>query len=262
VELFLKTQVVKTGGFQYDVTLNGAYNKNIAKKVPTPVFYGSSSYATEPRNGYDIGNLWSVKSAGLNSQGDPQIYDANGNITSVLDSATVLGSISYSGVTRAPWTGGLIHDLRYKQFFSRVTFTFNLGHVMRTYIPNLGNNNENSVLIKDRWRKPGDEQFTDVAKLSNTALNTNYRAFVIQNGTNSVMSADNARIQEIMLGYNISSSLLKKFGLSSFSIALTAQNVAVWARNKYHLDPSIVDVSGRVGMPLPKQYSCNINVSF
>lgn len=260
VELFLKSRIVKLNDFEYNATINGAYNVNIANKVPPLFRTASDSYTRDLREGYDISNLWSVPSAPLNNQGNPQIYDAQGNLTSTLDSATVLSALVYSGVTRAPWTGGFIHDLQYKAFFARAAFTFNFGAVMRSYIPSPGLTAESNVLIKDRWRQPGDENFTIVPKISND--NNAYRSFVVQNGTNSIQSADNIRFQEIMIGCNLPSKMISKLGLSSCSIAFQAQNVAVWSNNSLHTDPNIISSSGRINMPIPRQYSCNINVSF
>ncbi|PAW92332.1 hypothetical protein CKK33_02015 [Mucilaginibacter sp. MD40] len=264
VEAFFKVRVIKTPVFSYEVTLNGAYNLNIAKNVPDPVFYGSVDYTTMYRNGYDVSSLWSVRSAGLNNQGDPQIYNKDGQVTAKLDSSTIAKSVVYSGKTRAPWTGGFIHDIRYKSLFARTSLVFNLGHVMRTYIPYPSSNtNENSILITDRWQKPGDERYTDVPRIDiNNASNTSFRAFVVQNGTNSIVSADNVRLQEVMIGCYLPPSMLKHIGMSACTIALTAQNLYVWTRNPYHVDPITVDAAGRIGLPIPKQYSLNINVSF
>ena len=262
VEFFFKTRLIKSSNFEYSVTLNGAYNVNIADQVPVTAFTGTDSYANAYREGYDITNLWSVKSAGLNSEGNPQIYDANGHITSTLDSATVVNAMVYSGVTRAPWTGGLIQEASYKSFFVRASLTFNLGHVMRTYIPYLTTSgSETSALITDRWRNPGDEAFTNVPKITNDLGNT-YRSYVTRMGTNSIVSADNIRFQELMIGCNVSPALLKKWGLGALTIALQAQNLAVWTNNSLHVDPATVSGSGKVGMPIAKQYSCNISVSF
>lgn len=260
VEFFFKTRVIKTTDFEYTITLNGAYNRNIAAEVPLIPFTGASNFATAYREGYDVSNIWSVKSAGLNNTGDPQIYDAKGNKTAKLDSATIAGSLVYSGVTRAPWTGGLIQEFNYKNFFARTSFTFNLGHVMRTYIPYLSTNNQTSALIADRWRKPGDEAFTDIPAIAVAA--STYRAFVTQNGTNSIVSADNIRFQELMVGCSLPPSLLKKLRISAVTIALQAQNLALWTKNKLHVDPTTVSADGRIGMPIPTQYSCNLTVSF
>jgi hypothetical protein len=261
IEFFLKTDIIKNEKFGYNIIINGAYNKNIAETVPKTNFTPSSAYTRATREGYDISNLWSVNWAGLNSQGDPQIYDGSGNITATLDSISVASSLVYSGVTKAPWTGGFIQEGRLGSFFARAGITFNLGHVMRTFRPVLGNNQEQSELIDQRWRIPGDELITDIPRLEKSD-GTSFRSFVSTNGTNSIVTADNIRFQELMLGYNLPLSNCKKLGLNAFTITIQAQNIAVWTRNKFHLDPTSIGSDGRVGLPLPRIYSCSINLGF
>lgn len=261
VEFYLKTGILNRPRFGYNIIFNGAYNQNLAKKVPTHQFTASSSYTTVYREGYDTSNLWSVDWAGLNETGDPQIYDRNGKKTAILDSATVADALVYSGMTKAPWTGGFIHELRYAQFFARAALTFNWGHVMRSYRPNLTDIRENNVLIAERWQKAGDEQHTDIPRISVDDANS-YRAFVYRNGTNTVVTADHIRLQEVMLGFSLPTPAAKRLGLSSLLFTIQAQNLAVWKRNKLGLDPTVVGSNGTIGLPSPRVYSCSINIGF
>ncbi|PWK69980.1 hypothetical protein LX99_04633 [Mucilaginibacter oryzae] len=165
------------------------------------------------------------------------------------------------GVTKAPWTGGLIQEVRVRQFFARVAMTFNFGTVMRDYRPYPGSDTETSALVADRWRKPGDELTTDIPRIATGGANT-YREFVTRYSSNSIMSADNVRLSEVMVGFNLPNQYLKRYGLGTFTMTLQVQNIAYWARNKYHLDPSVVSFDGRIGNPLPKIYSCNLSLNF
>jgi len=261
VEFFFNSVVYKTNNINYNITINGAHNTNIAREVPVTRFTASNEYTLAIREGYDVSNIWAPRWAGLNSSGDPQIYDNNGNVTSVLDSATISTSLVNQGVTKAPWTGGLIQELRFRQLFARVALTFNLGYVMRYYLPYPGNDSETSSLVAERWRKPGDENFTDVPKIGTSGLNS-FREFVTRYSSNSILPADNIRLQEVMLGFNLPNKYIKRYGLSSFTMTFQVQNLAFWARNKYHIDPSTVSVDGRIGTTLPRIYSCNLSVSF
>ncbi|MCX2495283.1 secretin and TonB N-terminal domain-containing protein [Pedobacter sp. PF22-3] len=259
IELFMSANLIKSNNFNYTITLNGAHNKNIAKNVPVTRFTATNSYTTVAREGYDISNIWAPKWAGLNSSGDPQMYDKNGNVTAKLDSTTVASALINQGVTKAPFTGGFIQEIRVKQFFARVALTFNLGYVMRYYRPYPGYDRENSSLIADRWRVPGDENWTDVPKIADVSP---YRDFVTRYSSNSILPADNIRLQEVMVGFSLPNSYLKKYGLSYFVMTFQVQNLAYWAKNKYNIDPATVSQDGRIGSPLAKIYSCNISVNF
>ncbi|HEX8021375.1 hypothetical protein, partial [Mucilaginibacter sp.] len=261
VEFFFNVAVIKTPDFGYSVTINGARNSNIARNVPVTPFTATSDYPFAYRNGYDISNVWGPRWAGLNAEGDPQIYDKDGKITSVLDSATIAAAMKKQGVTKAPWTGGLIQEVRLHQFFARVAMTFNFGAVMRDYIPYPGSDTETSSLVANRWRKPGDELTTDIPRITTGGANT-YREFVTRYSSNSIMSADNVRLSEVMVGFNLANQYLKKYGLGTFTMTFQVQNITYWAKNKYHLDPSTVAFDGRIGNPLPKIYSCNLSVNF
>ncbi|EHQ25227.1 Secretin/TonB short domain-containing protein [Mucilaginibacter paludis DSM 18603] len=261
VEFFMNAGLIKNSNFSYSITLNGARNSNIAKSVPVTKFTATREYTVAVRDGYDISNIWAPKWAGLNSSGDPQIYDKNGKITSTLDSATIAGALVKQGVTKAPWTGGFIQEFRVHQFFSRVALTFNLGYVMRYYLPYPGSDTETSSLVANRWQKPGDEKFTDVPKISVSGTNS-YREFVTRYSSNSILPADNIRLQEVMVGFNVPNRYVQRYGLSYLVMTFQVQNLAYWAKNKYHIDPATVAVDGRIGNPLPRIYSCNLSVNF
>jgi len=261
VEFFFNVAVIKNKKFGYNIVLNGARNTNTATNVPVTAFTGTSNFETAVRNGYDVSSIFAPKWAGLNSSGDPQIYDKNGKITSTLDSATIAGAMVKQGVTKAPWTGGIIQELRAGQFFSRVAVTFNLGYVMRYYLPYPGSDSENSSLVADRWQKAGDEAFTDVPKISASGGNT-YREFVTRYSSNSILPADNIRLQEVMVGFNVPAKYLEKYKLSSFVMTFQVSNLAYWAKNKYGIDPATISTDGRIGMPTSRTYSCNISMNF
>ncbi|BAV07542.1 TonB-dependent Receptor Plug Domain [Filimonas lacunae] len=259
VEFFLKTSVVKTQKVSYSITLNGAYNVNIAKSVPRTGFTGTNQYATAYRDGYSTSNIWAYKWAGLDNQGNPQIYNTKGEKTTALDSATLTSSLTYAGVLKAPWNGGLIQEVTLGQFFARAALTFSWGAVMKRYIPTSSGTLVNSALIRNRWKKPGDELYTDVPAMSANGEGT-YRAFVANNSTNSITSADYVRLQEIMAGWRVPQKMIQHLKLNSVMLTVQMQNVAVWVKNKYKLDPAVVGSNGIIGLPIPKQYSCSLMI--
>lgn len=73
-------------------------------------------------------------------------------------------------------SGGLSADFRYKRFSLSSTFAFNLGHKVRLnnlYVANqtLPYPQQNmSTEYVNRWRKPGDEDRTNIPRLSDDAL--------------------------------------------------------------------------------------------
>jgi hypothetical protein len=259
LEFFLKSEFVKKTKFSYTVTLNGAYNVNVARTVPTAGFTASDAYATAYRDGYSTSNLWAFKWAGLDNKGNPQIYNKEGKITSVLDSATLASAMTYAGVLRAPWNGGLIQELTWGSFFGRAALTFSWGAVMKTFMPTPSTELVNSSLIRYRWKQAGDELHTDIPAMSTDGASS-FRGFVTNNSTNSVMSANMIRLQEVMIGWRFPQRFIKRLKMNNMMVTLQGQNLAMWTQNKYHLDPTVVSSNGVVGMPIPRQYSCSVMV--
>ncbi|MBN9384931.1 MAG: TonB-dependent receptor plug domain-containing protein [Chitinophagaceae bacterium] len=263
IELFLTIKAVQGRQFSYTVTLNGAYNENIAQLVPTTYFSQTSTYMTALRNGYSTANIWSYRWAGLDTHGNPQIYDTKGQKTARPDSLTLATTPVYSGVTRAPYTGGLIQDWTLGNFFAHATIVFSLGHVMREYIPSSSGSLDNSQLIRYRWRSPGDETHTDIAAMSSARGSGSTRTFIIQNATNSIMPADNIRLQDVQIGWKSPQDMFPKSSfIKDLTLSLQGVNLAVWTRNKLHVDPGIVSSDGHIGSPIPRQYSFTINANF
>jgi hypothetical protein len=120
-------------------------------------------------------------------------------------------------------------------------------------------NIERDVSLSARWRNLGDELHTDVAAISQLDAT---RAMVIQNSSNSIMPADHLRLREVQIGYEFPEHFLKGKYIKSLSLSAQVQNVAVWTRNKLHLDPETTSGNGTGGVPIPRNYVLSINMTF
>ncbi|MBB6498943.1 SusC/RagA family TonB-linked outer membrane protein [Pedobacter cryoconitis] len=261
LELALRAKVIQNSSFSYTVTLNGAYNVNQALDVPPVNFSFTSAYTTAIRNGSSMSSLWSFPWAGLDAGGNPQVYNTAMKKVSVADPGFGNNSFSLvdSGPGTAPWSGGLIQEWQYKNFFASMRMMFYLGNVMRRYMPALNGSNDNSIAIADRWKKPGDENTTDVAGV---APYNSVRELIIQYSSNSIMSAGNVRLSEIQFGYSAPNEVLKNKFIKSLTLSAQVNNVALWTKNNLHVDPQVVSNIGIVGITVPRMYSLTVNMSF
>lgn len=257
VEVYLHGDVFRKKDFSYGITINGAYNVNSALAVPHVNFQQTSDYLIAARNGYATDNLWSYKWAGLDNTGNPQIYNGQGKKVSAPDSTALV----YSGRTTPSVTAGFIQEWSYKNFFASARMLIKWGYVMRQYYPVADGLifDANSYLIANRWEKPGDEAHTDIAAMA--AANP-VRELIIQNSTNSVLSADNIRLQEIQFGYDVPAKVLKGWLVKQLTLSVQMENVALWTRNKYHIDPDAISSNGIIRASQPQQYILSINASF
>jgi hypothetical protein len=254
VEMAVMTKLIDNKKFSWMMNLNGAYNVNESLNAPNVNFSMTQSYLTAVRDGYATDNIWSYNWAGLDATGNPQVYNSKHEKAAMPDSA----SLVYSGRIRAPWTGAIIQNLDYKNFFFSARAMLNMGHVFRTYMPAPSGVLDKHELIAKRWKQPGDEAFTDVPVMAAGSIS---RSLVIQNSTNTIEPADNIQLREIQLGWSAPATMLKNTQLKGLTISAQVRNIGVWARNKYGIDPTIVATNGLVGYKQPVQYMLTVNAN-
>ncbi|WP_164111893.1 MULTISPECIES: SusC/RagA family TonB-linked outer membrane protein [Sphingobacterium] len=241
--------------FEWRVMINGAYNVNKALEVPKEAFSLRPSYLTAARSGYTTDNLWSFNWAGLDTLGNPQYFREDGSVVSRPDEMTLV----YSGKTRAPISGGVFNNWQYKSVFVGARLMFNFGHIMRRYTPSMTPDIDKSIWIADRWRKPGDENLTDIPAI---AKHDATRSFGLQNASHTIMSADNIRLREIQLGWEVPPSFLQSTFLKRLTVSGQVENVALWTRNSMDIDPDAVSNNGTVGLSRPTNFVLSVNIGF
>ncbi|WP_295119244.1 SusC/RagA family TonB-linked outer membrane protein [uncultured Chitinophaga sp.] len=254
VEMALMTKIIDNKNFLWMMNLNGAYNVNESLNAPNVNFSMTRDYLTATRDGYATDNIWSYNWAGLDATGNPQVYNSKKEKAAMPDSA----SLVYSGRLRAPWTGAIIQNLEYKNFFFSARAMLSMGHVFRVYTPAPSGILDKHELISKRWKQAGDEAFTDVPVMAAGSIS---RSLVIQNSTNTIEPADNLQLREIQFGWSAPATMLKNKQVKGLTISAQVRNVAVWARNKYGIDPTIVSNNGLVGYKQPVQYALSVNLN-
>lgn len=267
LEIALTGRVLQVGDFSWTSTFNFAYNTNkitenkIAESSPViGRVTGTVPYYVE---GYTREALWSYKWAGLSNIGDPQVYDGNGNKVLV----PVVGSLEYSGSYRPKYTGGFTNVFNYKGVFASAVLIYNFGGVFRREMPSMNGYNWSPVInyqVADRWKSPGDEARTDIAAFQsspNLLYDGRDRAAMYSN--NSVESSSFIRLREVQVGYKIPGSALKKTPIKNLSVSAQMNNIAIWTKNKYGIDPEAVDPqTGAYYLPLAKVTTISLRAGF
>ena len=105
---------------------------------------------------------------------------------------------------------------------------------------------------KNRWRKPGDEKYTDIPVLYNDRVASGFDRNVSAEDRGAVeectyfydlsdlrvAKADFLRLRSVGLSYIMPEKLLKGVGISSMMIRFQASNLFVWAHKDWKgLDP-------------------------
>lgn len=117
-----------------------------------------------PRKGDSYNALYLYKWAGLSEEGEPQIYDKDGKVTTT--DYTDIEAIHYAGTSVPLYNGSFTNMLTYRNFDLSVQVLYAGGHKIRnSNIPDISMDYPVRVTNKDirkRWRKVGDEATTDV----------------------------------------------------------------------------------------------------
>lgn len=183
----------------------------------------------------------SYKWGGLDSLGNPIGY-VNGK-----------KSTNYNAIRKNPFDQQVINGPAIPQYFGALTNTFwwknlslsfNITYRLDYYFrkPSLNYTDlfkygRGNPEYNQRWQKPGDEDRTNVPSLIYPA-NTNRETFY-SNSEINVGKADNIRLNDARLSYQLSPHLIKKLSIQNFELFayFSNLNILLWKANKFGLDP-------------------------
>lgn len=225
VEIQLTGTPIQTKEWTWNIQAVFGYNHSNVDyvNVEAPVYFLQLDYPESfPRVGVPFTAMYGYKWAGLSEEGIPQVYDANGEIYSSM-TPTNLDDIIYLGSYTPTYSGSLSTNLRYRNFTLSALFLFEGGHKMRC----------TNYTYNDQWKKPGDENSTDVPRYvsdENPAYYVNMDLYTRSSAV--IKDASNWRLRNIALTYNLPSQICKKFFANEASIKFGLENVATFAKSK------------------------------
>ena len=252
------------GSVKMDVDINFGYNKNKVTEVLAPNKTASVYVAgTSPIEGLPLSYLYSYKWAGLSATGEPQIYDANGNIQSWSAARlTNVDALKYVGTMDPPFYGGMMFNVSYRGFTLTPQFTYKMGHKMRLSTSRMDMSPRMTSDIANRWRNPGDEKTTNIPRTFSTAS-------VDQKWTDYYRKADVwdddasfIRLRSLTLSYQLPNKFLFNV-FTGASLTAQANNLWLWTANKQGTDPDYTSLStGDINYPPVKNYVLSLNLNF
>lgn len=229
-------------------------------------FFGSGNPRVSGKKGDAVYGIYSYKWAGLDPQtGQPRGVDADGNISmdyrKLTGVETQIEDLVYHGSAMPKVYGSLGNTFSFKGFSLSAAALFKLGYYFRRESIDYGNFLSANIGHSDyaqRWQKPGDEAFTDIAAFS----------YPLASGLNNfydftepfVEKADQIRLQYINLAYALPRKIINPLKLNSLSIYCNAQNLGLlWAANKQGIDPDYRDA---YSLPAIATYSFGLRAGF
>lgn len=270
-EFSINGELIRAGKFSWKSVLNFGYTTNTvtdSRFINNGSLIAGSGTTIE---GMPLGSLYVYRWAGLDNKGQSQIYDRNNNVisnTTNLTAAFTKDDLVYAGRFYAPVTSGFNHNFKYGQLELGVRLVGYFGHVfLKNAITNYPTTTDfaySGVLgrqgeLADRWRKPGDEAFTDVPGITGVNFNSINR---YRFSDALVRKADNIRLQQISLAYIVPQRFLPRNFVKSLSVSANVRNLGiVWRANKDGLDPEYVN-NGNYGSITPTpSYVFGINAT-
>ncbi len=229
-EITLGGTPVKTKDFSWNLNFNLSHNKNKVLKLPN----GKDITSNSPfiwREGYDFQTYYVREWAGVDpANGDPLWYIDGTHSKTTNDYSQAQRQLI--GTAAPKYYGGLTSTFNFKGFDLQTDFVYNYGNLVRdrwiTYSIDgqYADLNRYAINLK-RWQKPGD--ITNVPRYVFGSDN-NSNAF----STRFLYKGDFIRLRNLTVGYNLSSSVVNKLGISGLRLYVRGTNL--WTKT---YDPNL-----------------------
>lgn len=274
---------VRSNGWNLNFTFTNSFNKNKVADQGYQNLYTDYLNGTVSQPGVPADAFYSFVFKGLNGTTGLPMYDHMDN-----QGKTVVPTdfLVFSGQKFPKFQGTFSSSLRYKSFMLRGSFYYALGAHKRMnpmYSRNFDNNgipragyNTNRDLI-DRWRKPGDEQWTIIPVMRDLIAAEAQRLPRMEGyGTAPVMSqykmydlsdirvanASFMRCKSLSLNYMVPQSILKPARVNALTLGFSVNNAfTIASRELQGQDPEI-DGAGSTALPITRQYAFSFSANF
>lgn len=249
------------GDFSYQVSLNGAYQKNIIKfwdETPgVPEYQKSTGYPMNSRLLYNAIGIFKDQAAvdayphWTNARPGDIIFEDVNNDGEIND----LDRVRNTKSDIPTFTGGLNIDLGYKNFYVNILFQGAVGATTIHYSNSGTFGNFMQEDAEGRWteenpngNKPRAWNFTDEYWMGNYAINNTY----------FLRNTDYLRLKNIEIGYNTPNSINEKVGINGLRIYLSGLNLFTIDKLENY-DP---ETNNYTGYPPLKIYNAGISLTF
>lgn len=283
VEIILQTRNITTRNFSWYTTFNFAYNYNKVLKDLT-----ASDAKTPGLEGNPVGAIFAIKSKVDPETGRILIYPKGSDeaitvekLFDMYDNSGIglydynknaefqRNLYEYAGTTDAPYTGGLINTVSYRNWELSFNFSYNIGAHIRTN-PSYnatevdpGHNTNRDIL--DRWT-PDNHDGKFPALLGRHNYLSDYYLFqneltLYRNLDLWVKRLSYVRLQNIRLAYTLPQEWLRKFSVNGATVAIEGRNLFVFGSSyKNYMDPE--SMSNLYSTPVAKSVTFNLSLNF
>ncbi len=249
-------------------TFSVAYNSNTIEKVdydPTDAIDMIQSPASNYRVGDTYKSVYAYHYAGLTSDGNPSVYDENGNIVSISPVRSADAVVCVGQLT-PKWSGALSMDFRYKNLGVFLKAVYYTGHSLRDDVVTLYdsyNTIRNGAIGEDivnRWTPTNTD--TDIPAMG-LHSDTGERNYHWKYADVNVVSASFIKMRNIGVTYDLPKTWLTKTGVKGARLKLQVDNAFRWTANDKDIDPEAFNAnSGTRNEAVMPSYILGLNIQF
>jgi TonB-linked SusC/RagA family outer membrane protein len=282
VEISLNATPIKRNGFVWETNLNIANNKNevvdvgvsgaslnnYLETLPTferlEVFakYGLMGRLGIPIKGKPLTRVYAYKYDGLDANGQPKIFNENGEAISWAAFSGDPAALKYMGTSTPTVFGNFKNTFSYKGLTLAINMTYKFGHVFRAprSVGSVTHGPQRNNLV-NRWKEAGDEAYTNVPKYD-LYMNRSYEDYY-RNADINVLDGDLIRLNDLSLSYDLPKGLIAKTPLKSLNVKFQARNLWLWTANDEDIDPDKVPVDQHsFSFPTPRSFVVGLKATF
>ncbi|MBD3588681.1 SusC/RagA family TonB-linked outer membrane protein [Bacteroides sp. GM023] len=265
MEISLSYDWLKTRDWALNTSLTASYNKNKIEKigyVPT----SAKSMITSPYSNYMVGDtygtMYAFRYAGLTSEGDPSVYDENGEIKSNVNIDNTEAIVKVGQLT-PKWQGAFNVNLRWKSVEMFAKIVYYTGHSLRKDVTPIyqeasAGMHEDFV---NRWTP--DHTDTDIPRMGLHNAADTYRSQHWKYADKQVTSASFIKMRNIGLSYTLPQKLTHSWGFNNISVRAQVDNPFYWAANHNGIDPEAFNANaGTRTAEQVTSYVVGLNINF
>lgn len=275
IEISVGFTPIRTDNFVWNMSVNTSKNFNkIKSTINENKNWRSAVNGSLNKDGYAVSSFWAFDFTGLNSE----TGSAEFNIPSLEENPKgqedATSFMKYMGTLEPDFSGGVSMSFRYKGISLSTSFTLQLGgkkFLYSVFDESIVTSTPSAYVnlpeeLAKRWRKPGDEAFTDMPALSSAEASR----YKLPNGASEyaprlynysdvrVVNASFLRCNALSLNYTLPEKLAQKLYLKNLSFSASVTNPFIIVSKEFKgMDPEVATGS----QPISHTYSFGINVS-
>ncbi|MEO6134274.1 MAG: SusC/RagA family TonB-linked outer membrane protein [Ginsengibacter sp.] len=276
-EISINSINIKEKNFAWQTQITGSFNKNEVTAVKTV----SNSQTGLPlvsilniQKGFPINALFAYEYAGLSNLGIPQIIGADGKPKVINSSASgtdevALEDLKFMGTTTPKYVVGLNNQFTFGNFDLSFLFMYYGGYVTRVEAPDPFKIIDNGRVLagsENYWKKAGDETSTEIPGFP--VINTpgyfdSYARLGYNYASKFVRKADNIRLRDVVVTYNLKAAALSKMGFSRTQLRAQIQNAFNYTFSGNDIDPDAINrVTGQRTLKQQPFFSISFYTNF